>query len=149
MSSGEIVCTSVVERTSGSAPRFAGISDTQLGNWAVRPTLVVEGSMNGMDLGRTTLRRTDRGRYEIELPSPLCAKAQVNTGDHVTLRLRLVDDVFPVELQQLLDADAIARESWSNLSEPEQRTLREHVASARLPETRARRAREGLVCSAR
>lgn len=148
MDSAEIVCTSVVERTSGSEPRFVTIAAAQLAAWTLRPTFFVEGSMNEMNLGRTSLQRQG-SRYHLELPSALCAKAQVNTGDSVTLRLRLVEDVFPAELQQLIDEDEAVRASWSKLSEPERRTLRDHVASARLPETRVRRARDGLLGTAR
>lgn len=145
MDSGEIICRSVLQRDSNSAPRYATISEPQLAGWTLRQTMVVEGSMHGYQLGRTMLRRSPRGHYQIELASPLCAKAQVDTGDPISLRLRLVDAGFPVELQQLIDADESARGKWDELSVQDQRSLSEHVGSARLPETRARRAREALV----
>ncbi|MGH7445509.1 MAG: YdeI/OmpD-associated family protein [Longimicrobiales bacterium] len=145
MSSLEITCKSVLERRSPSQPRYAIVPATQLAPEELGNPVTVEGTLNGFDLGPVKLRMRQDEQWEIDLAAALCAKAQVATGDPVTLHLRLASDEIPDELQALLDTEPLARTKWLELSDGEQRVLRDRVRSGRLPETRARRAREGLV----
>ena len=143
MPSHELVSNAVLERTSNSHPRFITLPASVVADWNIFAGTLVEGSMNGFNLGQMTVRPSGDG-WMIEVPSSLCAKAQVNTGDAVELRLRLAAVVMPIELQMLLDTDPLAQAKWVTLTENERRKLRDHVTVARLPDTRAQRARDGL-----
>ncbi len=144
MSSRDIACTAVLKRKSASLPRYVVIPTIHVSSWDLGTRALVEGTMNGMKLGRLTLQLSADDGWVLEIPSILCAKSQVDTGDVVSLELRLTSEGVPHELQSLIDSDPLASEKWTDLSDPERRVLRDHVSSAMLPDTRARRARSGL-----
>lgn len=143
VSSQEFVSSAVLERTSASMPRFITLPRSLVEAWNISGFTLVEGSVNGFELGRVRVR-TEGADCAIEVPSSLCAKAQVNTGDTVQLCLRTAAVSIPQELQLLLDTDPIAQEKWVALSDSERRRLQEHVTVARLADTRVQRARDGL-----
>ena len=141
----EVSYKCVLERRSGSEPRYALVPAGNLAPPDIGNEVTVEGTLNGYDLGPVRLRSRPDDMWELELASPICAKAQVGTGDSIMLRLRLASADVPPELQDLLDTEPLARAKWLEMTDTEQRVLRDRVRSARLTETRARRAREGLI----
>ena len=117
-----------------------------LAKWKLNETTVVEGSINGVEFGRRSLKRwDDRNCWWIDLPEPLCKKAGLETGDKVTLVIRLASEDLPNELTELLKRNSIAKASWEKLTKARQRMLREEIFAAKSTATRTRRA-EKILC---
>jgi len=114
--------------------------------WKLSGTTTVEGTINGTDLGRRSLKRWDeRNCWWIDLPNPLCKKAKLETGDEVTLTIRLAAEDLPEELEDLLRTDRVAQANWEKLTQAQQRMLREDIFAAKTPATRRRRAEKLLT----
>jgi hypothetical protein len=78
----EIRLTSTVIRHNPQSSRLVTIPLDKVAPWKLTETTVVEGSVNGVELGRRTLKRwDDRNCWWIDLPEPLCKKARLETGD--------------------------------------------------------------------
>ena len=114
--------------------------------WKLSGTTTVEGTINGTDLGRRSLKRWDeRSCWWIDLPNPLCKKANVETGDEVTLTIRLAAEDLPEELRELIETNRVAKTNWEKLTQPQQRMLREDVFAGKTSATRRRRAEKSLI----
>jgi len=114
--------------------------------WKLSGTTTVEGTINGTDLGRRSLKRWDeRNCWWIDLPNPLCKKAKLETGDEVTLTIRLAAEDLPEELEDLLRTDRVAQANWEKLTQAQQRMLREDIFAAKTSATRRRRAEKLLT----
>src|SRR5262249_49540133 len=101
---------------------------------------------NGVDLGRRSLKRwDDRDCWWIDLPDSLCRKAKIEVGDNVKLTLRLASEELPQELQQLLKENPVAKKRWTNLTQAQQRMLREEIFAAITSATRLKRATKVLT----
>lgn len=133
----EVVC--VVERKDRRLPRFMVVPASRLEAWKLDGTTVVDTTVNGFTVGRRSLKRWDDGRWFIELTQPMCLGAGVDTGDRVTLSLRLATDDLPQELAALLARSRRAEAIWLKLTPTQQRLLREDVLAAKSTETRQRR----------
>ena len=141
----EISVTSTVIRHHPQFARLVTIPLDALAPWKLSATTVVEGTINGTELPRRSLKRwDDRKCWWIDLPEPLCKKAKLETGDKVKLKLRLGSEELPGELKQLLKNDPRAKASWARLTTAQQRMLREQVFGAKTAKTRARRAKASL-----
>jgi hypothetical protein len=128
-------------------PRFIVISGGAVANWRLRETTTVEGTLNGVSVGRRSLKRLDDSHWFIDLPESLCRRAHVETGDTVSISLHIASTALPPELSSLLSRNANARRTWAALTQSQQRMLREHVASARQSTTRLHRATCALAHS--
>lgn len=137
--------TVLVERKSPDLPMFAVVPDRLLQPWGLQGTTTVEGEVNGIQIGRKSLKRWDEGRWFLEFSASLANRAGFETGDRVRLELRVASVGLPRELEELLQAEPQARERWDRLSESRRRMLREHVFSAKGSETKIRRARKALL----
>ncbi|HVR97340.1 MAG TPA: YdeI/OmpD-associated family protein [Thermoanaerobaculia bacterium] len=134
----------VIERKDSRLPRYIVIPSSLVAPWGLTNTTVLEGTLNGMPLGRHTIKPWDEERWFIGIPEPVCRKAGVDTGASVHLVLRPAEDVMPEELQELLDSDAEARSVWAGLTRSQQRMLREEILQLKKPESRRRRALRDL-----
>lgn len=144
----EIEVTSTVSRHHPQLSRLVTISLDKVAPWKLEHTSVVEGTINGVDLGRRSLKRwDDRQCWWIDLPEPLCKKAHLETGDQVKLRIRLASEELPDELKELLSKNSVARLRWEQLTTAQQRMLREEILAAKSSTTRARRAAKVLCLS--
>lgn len=90
-------------------------------------------------------RWDDRDCWWIDLPEPLCKKAGLETGNKVTLVIRLASEDLPNELTELLKRNSTAKTSWEKLTKAQQRMLREEIFAAKSSATRIRRA-EKILC---
>lgn len=144
-----ILMTAIIERKHPKLPRFVVVPSKAVARWKIEGTTVVEGSLNGAEMGRRTFKPWDDQRWFIELPEPLCRRAQVDTGDSVTITLRIAPADLPEELAQLIANDPMAKARWEKLRPSQQRMLRENVAAAKQPATRQRRAAIALSSSTR
>jgi hypothetical protein len=134
--------TALVERKYEQFPRFVCIPLAKVAPWKLDATTTVEGTINGVDIGRRSLKRwDDRKCWWIDLPEPVCRKAGVGTGDKVQLSLRIASETLPKELFELIEKDSAARARWQKLTPGQKRMLREEVMSAKQSSTRTHRAR--------
>ena len=140
---------SVVTRVIKHNPEFCRLVTIPLEAvepWKLSGTTTVEGTINGTDLGRRSLKRWDeRNCWWIDLPNPLCKKAKLETGDEVTLTIRLAAEDLPEELEDLLRTDRVAQANWEKLTQAQQRMLREDIFAAKTSATRRRRAEKLLT----
>ena len=129
-----------VERKHPKLPCFLVNYGGTVAGWSLNSTTVVECVLNGIDMGRRTIKRWDGERWFIDLTESQCKRAQVDIGDQVDLVLRIAPIHLPTELARLLAEDSAAKASWDKPSASKQRILREHIMAARQPATRKRRA---------
>jgi len=139
-----IQLTAVIARKDSRLPRFVVVPSSAIESWRLSQTTVVEGTLDGHELGRRGLKKWDERRWFIELPQPLCERAKVDTGSSVQLVLEIASDKLPTELEELLATNPVAKQAWDRLSQGSQRMLRENVAASKQSATRARRAAAGL-----
>src|SRR5262245_56934569 len=143
-----LTVSGTVERKYEQFPRFVCIPLDKVATWKLEATTTVEGTINGADIGRRSLKRwDDRKCWWIDLPEPLCKKAKIETGDRVELKLQIASEDLPRELAELIAKDPKAKARWQKLTAGQQRMLREDVMSARQSSTRARRAARVLADS--
>ena len=140
----QITITSTVTRHHPQFARLVTIPLETVAPWKISDTTVIEGTINDTDLGRRSLKRwDDRKCWWIDLPEPLCKRAKLETGDEVTLKIRLASEDLPDELSQVLK-DRKARAKWDTLTQAQQRMLREDIYAAKSSEARTRRANKVL-----
>ena len=141
----QITITSTVTRHHPQFSRLVTIPLEAIAPWKLSDTTVVEGTINDTELGRRSLKRwDDRNCWWIDLPEPLCKRAKLETGDSVTLKIRLASDELPDELSQVLK-DRNAKAKWEKLTHAQQRMLREDIYAAKSSEARVRRAKKQLA----
>lgn len=133
-----------VERKDRRLPRFMVVPARLLDGWKLDGTTVVEAPVNGVAVGRRSLRKWDDDRWFLELAQPICDRASVDTGDRVNLSLRLASDELPEELASLLARSRRAQAAWVKLTPSQQRMLREEVFAAKSTDARRRRAERRL-----
>jgi hypothetical protein len=142
----EISVSSKVIRHHPQFSRLVTIPLDKIAPWKLTETTTVEGTINGIELGRRSLKRWDERKcWWIDLPELLCKKAKIDTGDSVELTIRLASEDLPQELQQLLNENPLAKERWTKLTGPQQRMLREEIFAAKTPATRRKRATKSLT----
>ncbi len=138
----EVIAT--VERKDASLPRFVVVPNYVIADWVMTGTTTVDGTVANTPLGRRSLKRWDEARWFIDLPEPLCQRAEIDTGATVRLTLRRASTALPATLEALLADDAGARDAWSRLTPARQRVVSEHVHAAKQPATQVRRAHRWL-----
>src|SRR6185295_10848298 len=89
----EIKIQSTIIRHMPQFSRLVTIPLKAVSAWNLDGTTVVEGTINGIELGRRSLKRwDDRNCWWIDLPEPLCKRAKIDTGDKVTLKIHLASE---------------------------------------------------------
>lgn len=137
--------TSIIEHKHEGLPRFVCIPMKEVDPWNLQGTTTVELSINGVQVGRRSLKRwDDRNCWWIDLSNDVCRKVKIETGDRVELNLTIASEELPTELQTLISKNAKARRRWESLTSGQQRMLREEVLAAKHSATRARRAAQSL-----
>ncbi|MFN0058442.1 MAG: YdeI/OmpD-associated family protein [Planctomycetota bacterium] len=129
-----------VDRKDRRLPRFMVVPARLLDAWKLDGTAIVEATVNGVEVGRRSLKKWNDDRWFVELPQPLCDRAEVDTGDRVNLSLRLASEKLPEELATLLANSRPAQAAWAKLTPAQQRMLSEEVLAAKSADTRRRRA---------
>lgn len=145
MASKPIQLVVTVDRKQPVLPRFAVVPAEILEPWRLSGTTVVETTINGTPVSRRTIKRWDDQRWFLSITAQDCKRLSIDTGDRITLDLRPAPDDLPAELSALLASHREAAAAWESFSEARRRDVREIVAAAKLPATRARRARAALL----
>jgi len=141
-----ITLTSTVSRHHPKFSRLVTIPLDVIAPWKLSDTTVIEGTINDTELGRRSMKRwDDRNCWWIDLPEPLCKRARLETGDEVTLKIRLASEDLPDELTELLAKSSKAKANWEMLTKAQQRMLREEIFAGKSSETRSRRAKKVLL----
>ncbi len=81
-----------IQRKDSKLPRFIVVPSMLVNDWGVEENTTIEGQLNGVELGRRSLKRWDDQRWFIQIPEPICKKANVDTGDMVTITINVADD---------------------------------------------------------
>ncbi len=76
-----------IQRKDPKLPRFIVVPSMLMDDWGVTQNIEIVGELNGVDMGRRPLKRWDDERWFIQIPEPLCKKANVDTGDMVTVTM--------------------------------------------------------------
>jgi hypothetical protein len=142
----QLTITATVIRHNPQFSRLVTIPLETIAPWKLEGTTVVEGTINGAEMGRRSLKRWDeRNCWWIDLPEPLCKKVGLDTDDQVTLRIRLASEDLPEELKELIANNEQAKANWEKLTQAQQRMLREEIFAAKTSVTRLRRAEKMLT----
>ena len=142
----QIKVTSTVIRHNPQFSRIVTIPLDVIAPWKIEHTTVIEGTINGVHLGRRSLKRwDDRNCWWIDLPEPLCKKARLETGAAVELVIQRASEELPAELRNVLKENAAATRKWDKLTKAQQRMLREDLLSAKTSATRVKRAEKWLL----
>src|SRR5882672_12263337 len=92
-----------IEHKHKGLPRFVCVPMSEVDPWKLSRTTTVEVNMNGVEIGRRSLKRwDDRGCWWLNLAESACRKANVRTGDRVKLSLKVAADDLPAELALLI-----------------------------------------------
>src|SRR5262245_7104426 len=137
-----------IEREGAEVPAFVSVPAAKVAQWRLTGTTTVEGTLEGVPLGRRSLKRWDDERWFIELRREVLAATGRSPGERAMLVLRLASTAMPAELQGLIDGDAQARKRWESHTEAQQRMLREEILAAKSSAARERRARRALLPAA-
>jgi len=141
-----ITITSIITRHHPQFSRLVTIPLDVVAPWKLSDTTVIEGTINDTELGRRSMKRwDDRQCWWIDLPEPLCKRAKLETGDEVTLKIRMASEDLPDELTELLAKSSKAKANWEMLTKAQQRMLREEIFAGKSSETRSRRAKKVLL----
>lgn len=106
-----------IERKHAEMPAFVVVPATRLARWKLAATTTVEGTLDGVPLGRRSLKRWDDDRWFIELRSQLLGAVGKSPGDRATLRINRASAELPAELQKLIDTDPAACARWESRTE--------------------------------
>jgi hypothetical protein len=94
---------STIEHKQKGLPRFVCILMSKVDSWKLNGTTTVEVTMNGVDIGRRSLKRwDDRNCWFMDLADAACRKADIETGDRVKLSLKIASEELPAELAELI-----------------------------------------------
>ncbi len=145
MISNEIVTLEVVlERKHPEALAFVVVPESAVAAWALTSTTTVEANLDGVALGRVSLKRWDEERWFVELRRDRLEAVAKALGERATLILARASTEIPKELQDLVDSFPEARARWEGLTEAQRRMLRESVLELKSAAARDRRARKDL-----
>lgn len=141
----EIKITTTVIRHHPQFSRLATIPVEKISPWKLSATTVVEGTINGVDLGRRSMKRwEERNCWWIDLPEQLCKKLKIDVGSKIDLKLHRASEELPRELTDLLATNSTAKARWDQLTSAQKRMLREEIFAAKSTDTRTRRAAKML-----
>lgn len=143
MTATAISFEAALERKQPGLPVYIVVPADHAQALGLRATAVVEGEVNGHDIGRRSIKRwenIERSPWFVEFTTPFCRKAGVAVGDPLSVSLRLASSALPEELERLLAHSPRLKAVWNSLSEYARRSSAEHVRAGKSAATRSRRA---------
>ena len=124
-------------------PRFVILPDEVVLALGLSGYSTIRGSINEVSFERRSAMPWDEAkgdmRFFMQMPTDLCKRAGVDTGDEAEFEIEAMDDILPSELRQSLEKDRDANRVWERLSPSAQRQFADDIASAKRPETLAKR----------
>ncbi|HKV09654.1 MAG TPA: YdeI/OmpD-associated family protein [Thermoanaerobaculia bacterium] len=135
----------LIERKHPGMAAFVVVPASAVAAWSLSATTTVEGTLDGILLGRRSLLRWDAERWFVELRRETLKAAGKVPGDRAALVISIASSDLPAELQALIDGVPEARVRWEAHTRAQQRMLREEILAAKSSATRERRARRALL----
>jgi hypothetical protein len=138
-----VVFTAVLQRKDPRLPVYVVVPYAHVSDWKLEATTMVEGTINGQEFGRRSMKRMNASSYSdwfVEYTAQICKALDVGVGDELNISLRLAVSEIPQELQSLFAQNPSIRASWNALSEYARRTSTEHIRAGKTEVTRLRRA---------
>ena len=135
----------LIERKRPDMPAFVVVPAEAVAAWGLGTTTTVEGTLEGVPIGRRSLVRWDEDRWFLEFRRDLLKAVCKSAGDRATLVITIASVQLPPELQTLIETNPTARSCWEARTNAQRRMLREEILSAKSSLTRARRARRALL----
>jgi hypothetical protein len=135
----------VIERKHAEMAAFVVVPAPKVAAWKLAATTTVEGTLDGVELGRRSLQRWDEKRWFLELRKDHLDAIGKSPGDRAKLVLRRASVGLPAELQALIDSNPAARARWNAHTDAQRRMMREEILGAKTSATRERRARRALL----
>jgi hypothetical protein len=122
-------------------PVFIRIPGALVAPWQLTDWRTVEGSLNGHDFGRRTIKDwgKDSSDWFVEFLKPYLEKAKLKPGDPVEVELRLADMTMPQEMAARMKSDAEFARAYSALKPNHKRAAIEHYLEARTASGRTAR----------
>lgn len=101
----------------------------------------VEGSLNGKDFGRRTIKDWGKGSPDwfVEFLKPFLEAAGLAPGDAVDVELHLADMTMPEEIAARMKSDAVFARAYDALIPNHKRKVIEHYLEAKTPAGRTAR----------
>ncbi len=137
----------VIERKMAKLPSFVVVPAKAIASWKLDATTTVDATLDGVSLGRRSLKRWDDERWFVELRNEHLAAIAKRIGDRAKLSIARASEALPAELETLLAKDAKARAAWNSLTDAQRRMLREELLGLKSSAARDRRARRELLPS--
>lgn len=134
----------VLERERAALQAFVVVPAAQVAHWKLEGTTTVEAVLDGVVLGRRSLKRRDEASWFLELRSDQFASLAKPVGARAVLAIARASQELPDELQRVLELEPASRACWEALTAAQQRGVREDVLAAKTPAARERRARRAL-----
>jgi uncharacterized protein DUF5990/bacteriocin resistance YdeI/OmpD-like protein len=134
-----------IERKLETLPGFVVVPAAKIAHWKLSGTTTVDATLDGLSLGRRSLKRWDDQRWFLELRAAHLEAIGKGKGQRATLTIEVAATKLPAELQRLIDTDARARANWEALSDSRKRMLREELLDVKTAATRETRARQALL----
>jgi hypothetical protein len=122
-------------------PVFIRIPGALVAPWRLTHWVTVEGSLNGHEVGRRTLKDWGKASADwfVEFLKPYLESAGLKPGDPVDVELRLADMTMPAEMAERMKADPHFARAYQALIPNHQRKAIEHYLEAKTPAGRTAR----------
>lgn len=139
----QIRITTKLERKDPGLPVYVVIPGQSIKAIGLAQTTVIEGSVNGQDFGRRTIKSWGKGRDDwfVEFTASFCKKAGLAAGEQIEIELKLADTSTPAELEKILLNNKNIAAAWEALTESRRREAGEHIRAAKSSATRERGAK--------
>lgn len=130
-----------LQRKDPGLPVFIRIPGEVVARWKLNGWATVEGSLNGHDFGRRTIKDwgKDSPDWFVEFLKPYLEAVGLKPGDTVDVELRLADMTMPEEMAARMKSDADFARAYEALIPDHKRKAIEHYLEARTPAGRTAR----------
>jgi hypothetical protein len=130
-----------LQRKHPDLPVFIRIPGAIVAAWRLSEWRTVEGTLNGHDFGRRTIKDWGKGSPDwfVEFLKPFLEVAGLKPGDAVEVELRLADMTMPEEMTARMATDAEFARAYEALIPNHKRKAVEHYLEAKTPAGRTAR----------
>ena len=130
-----------LQRKDPGLPVFIRVPGAVVAPWQLSDWKSVEGSLNGHDFGRRTIKDwgKDSGDWFVEFLKPYLERTNLKPGDPVDVELRLADMTMPEEMAARMSSDQDFARAYEALIPNHKRKAIEHYLEAKTPAGRAAR----------
>jgi hypothetical protein len=122
-----------LQRKDPRLPVFIRIPGTVLASWKLAEWITVEGTLNGHEFGRRTIKDwgKDSPDWFVEFVKPFLDGAGLAPGDEVEVELRRADMTVPREMAARMQSDAAVAKAYNALIPNHKRKAIEHYLEAK------------------